>query len=242
MPELNLSPKIKNLLSEFSRGLEGIYGQELISVILYGSGASGEFVESRSNLNLLVVLKDDSPVHLKMASGLVRKPKFKAIKPLFFSREYINNSLDVFPIEFLDMKENYSVLSGLDILKDISVDTRNLRFQCEQELKLKLIRLRQLFLLESANIPLLRQALFKAFTSVMHILRNVIRLKGRQPPYLKDKILDAVASEFQIDKDCWFKILSAKNNRIKLASREIEALFTGFLKDLKNLAEAVDKL
>ena len=189
MPELNLSPKAKNLLNEFSRGLGDIYGGELISVILYGSGASGEFIDSHSNLNLLVVLKDDSPARLKMASGLVRKPRFKTISPLFFSREYINNSLDVFPIEFLDMKENYSVLLGLDILKDISVDTRNLRFQCEQELKLKLIRLRQLFLLESANKPLLKQALFKAFTSVMHILRNVIRLKGRQALYLKIRSL-----------------------------------------------------
>lgn len=242
MPELNLSPKIKNLLSEFSRGLRGIYGEELISVILYGSASSGEFIESRSNLNLLVVLKDDSPARLKMASALVRKPKFRAISPLFFSREYINSSLDVFPIEFLDMKENYSVLSGPDILKDISVDTKNLRFQCEQELKLKLIRLRQLYLKESPNKPLLRQALFREFTSVTHILRNIIRLKGRQPPYLKDKILEEAASEFQIDKDCWFKILNAKNNRIKPAEREIEALFTGFLKDLKNLAEAVDDL
>lgn len=241
MPGTGLSPKIKNLLADFTRNLEGIYGEELISVVLYGSGASGEFIESRSNLNLLVVLKDDSPGRLKMASGLARKPKFKCINPLFLSREYINNSLDVFPIEFLDMKENYSVLSGEDLLKDISVDTRNLRFQCEQELKLKLIRLRQLFLLESANNPLLRQALFKAITSAMHILRNIIRLKGRQPPYLKDKILEEAASIFRIDKDCWSRILGAKNNRIKLAGGEIEDLFTGFLKDLENLAEAVDK-
>jgi len=241
MPELNLNPRIKRLLSDFTRSLEGIYGKELVSVILYGSAASGEFIESRSNLNLLVVLKDDSPDYLKMASNLMRKPKFREISPLFLDREYINNSLDVFPIEFLDMKENYSVLSGEDLLKGISVDTRNLGFQCEQELKLKLIRLRQLFLSESSNKPLLRQALFKAFTSVMHILRNVLRLKGGQAPYLKEKILEEVASEFRIDKDCWSKILNAKSGRIRLSGPETEAVFAGFLKDLEGLAEAVDK-
>ena len=40
---------------------------------------------------------------------------------------------------------------GRDILKDLKIDLKNLRFQCEQELKGKLLNLRQAYLEAGAN-------------------------------------------------------------------------------------------
>ena len=57
------------------------------------------------------------------------------INPVFFTEDYIIRSTDVFPIEFLDMKENHVTLYGKDLFEAIAVDTKNLRFQCEQEIK-----------------------------------------------------------------------------------------------------------
>jgi hypothetical protein len=140
------------------------------------------------------------------------------------------------------MQENYFVLYGKDVLKDIQIDIRNLRFQCEQELKAKLLKLRQTYLLINNNTPALRSLLFMSFTSVLHILRNVLRIKGRKPPYLKHEVLKELASEFKIDIHIWEKILSAKNKKIKLTGREIEQSFISFVRELESIVTIVDKL
>ncbi len=242
MQESKLKKKLQDNLNDFVQNLQKVYKDNFISAILYGSASSGEFIERHSNLNLLVVLKNTDLENLKRVSGLINKWKFRMIHPLFFTEDYIRSSNDVFPIEFLDMKENYTVLAGRDILKDLPIDTRNLRFQCEQELKVKLIALKQLYLRRSKDKGALSASLFKSFTSIMHILRNVLRIKGKQPLYLKQDILNDIVSEFQIDRNTWEKILAAKNKQIKLSNKEMEQLFIYFVKDLEKIVDAVDNL
>jgi predicted nucleotidyltransferase len=220
--------------------VEGIYKENLVSVILYGSGASGEFVDKRSNLNLLVVLKNTDPAVLKAASGLMRRLRYRMIKPVFFTEDYIASSTDVFPIEFMDMRENYALLYGRDILKDIHIDLKNLRFQCEHELKAKLIHIKQRYLMVNRDKTALKDLLFKSYTSVTHILRSALKLKGRQPAYKKEDVLKEISSEFKISPDVWGKILAAKNKRIELKSQDIEPLFFDFVRDLEKIAGAVN--
>jgi hypothetical protein len=139
------------------------------------------------------------------------------------------------------MKENYTLLYGEDVIKIINVDTRNLRFQCEQELKAKLIHLRQAYIRLNADKTSLRHLLLKSFTSVLHILRNVLRLKGRVPPYLKQDIINDVASEFRINKLAWEKILAIRDKGGRLDRETQEGLFIDFIRDLEKIVEAVDK-
>lgn len=240
MQELNLSPGIKDKVSDFLKGLKSIFAQDLISVILYGSAASGEFVEKRSNLNLLVVLKNSGLENLKKASGVVNKSRL--INPLFLTERYIASSTDIFPIEFLDMKENYEVLYGKDVLKDIVVETVNLRFQCEQELKAKLIGIKQFYLKINKDQRALGKFLLESFTPVLHVLRNVLRLKGKKPAYQKKDLLKDLAAEFEINLHSWETILAAKQNELKLGIKTTYSLFANFVDDLEGIVEAVDKL
>ena len=240
MEQLRLAQRHKNTLQGFIQGLKDIYGEDLISIILYGSAASGEFVEKRSRLDLLVVLKNTDLEVLKKSSKLIRA--FKLSNTLFVTEEYIAGSTDIFPIEFLDMRENHAVLYGKDVLKDIQVDTRNLRFQCEQELKAKLVTLRQAYLLLNGNAPALRDVLFASFGSIVHIARNVLRIRGKKPAYPKREALKELAAEFAIDLRIWERILSAKNKEVSLSGREIEPLFTGFVRGLESLVTIVDRL
>ena len=240
MEQLKMPDQYKNILQKFTQGLKDIYREELLSLILYGSAASGEFVVKHSNLNLLAVLKNTDLEVIKKSSKLIRK--FKMINALFLTEDTISNSIDLFPIEFLDMQENYFLLYGKDVLKDILVDIRHLQFQCEQELKAKLLKLRQTYLLLNNNRTALRGLLFMSFTSILHILRNVLRIKGRKPPYLKQEVLKELASEFKIDIHVWEKILSAKNKKIKLTGREIEQIFISFVRELESVVTIVGKL
>lgn len=240
MEELKLPDKLKIRLGNFTEGLKDIYQQDLVSLVLYGSAASGEFVNQHSNLNVLVVLKNADPDELIKASGVIKK--LGAITPLFLTEDYIASSTDVFPIEFLDMQENYFLLYGKDILKDININTGNLRFQCEQELKAKLINLRQACLRLSNKRGELRNLLFKSFTSVLHILRNVLRLKGKRVPYLKQEIINEISQQLNIDKTIWEEILAAKLKQIKLSGKAIGELYVNFVRELEKIVGIVDKL
>ncbi|MEK6727083.1 MAG: hypothetical protein AABY28_00205 [Candidatus Omnitrophota bacterium] len=240
MEELNIPEKLKNNLQSFIQGLKDVFGDDLISLILYGSAASGEFVNRHSNLNLLVLLKSAELRDLKKASGLVGR--YRMVNPLFLTESYIASSTDTFPVEFLDMQENYLVLYGKDALKGIIVETKNLRFQCEQELKSKLINLRQLYLLMNKDKLALRNLLFKSFNSILHILRNVLRLSGKGVPYKKEDVLKGLVSEFNIDIDIWGKIFSAKKSEIKLSRHDIEPLFVNFVRELEKIVQVVDRL
>jgi len=168
--------------------------------------------------------------------------KFKMVNPLFLTEDYIATSTDIFPIEFLDMRENYSLIYGKDVLKDIQVDVRNLHFQCKQELKEKLLKLEHAYLRIYNNRLALRNLLFTSFTSVLHIARNVLRLKGLRAPYLKQEILNELTSQFKIDIAVWKKILAAKNKQIKLSGEEVNCLFVSFTKELESIVNIVDKL
>ncbi len=235
MEKINLPQKYTNILELFTKAVKETYREGLISVILYGSAASGEFTGKHSNINLLVILDNTGLENLARISKILSAGKFKILSPLFFTEDYISSSTDVFPIEFLDMKENYSVIYGKDVLAGFEVDLKNLRFQCEQELKAKVINVKKNYL-STADKNALKELLFKSFNSSLHILRNLIRLKGRTPPYLKEDILNELGREFDMDTAGLKKILSAKNNNLKLSSGEIEALFFAFVKELEKLS------
>ncbi len=241
MRELKLSEQCQKILTDFISGLSVIYKDDLISVVLYGSASSGEFICASSNLNLLVVLKNTQLCNLKRAVGLAGNAKFKTLRPLFFTENYIKNSLDVFPIEFLDIKENYTILSGADVIKNLEIDIKNLRFQCEHELKAKLINLRQAFVASHSNSAALKDILLKSFTSCLHIARNFIRLRGKQPGSLKDDIIRQLSHELLINIETWKKILALKNKEISANYGEIERLYISFVEDLEKIVCLVDE-
>ena len=124
----------------------------LKSVVLYGSAAAGDHVSKRSDYNVLVVTEQLGLSELKALS----KPASAWVKaanppPLLFTLDRLKKSSDVFPIEFLDIKETHKILFGEDFLQDIEVHTENLRLELEHELKGKLIQLRERYLLANGK-------------------------------------------------------------------------------------------
>jgi predicted nucleotidyltransferase len=231
---------IKNIANEFTEKIKHIYGDNLVSVVLFGSAASGESSGKNSDINVLVVLGDESLDAIARSTSVLTSRKFRNIDAVFFSEKYMKTTTDVFPIEFLDMKDNYKVLYGKDVLMGLSVDLKNLRFQCEQELKSKLIAIKKAYPRIVAR-DAARAFLFKTFTSSVHVLRNLLRLKGEAPPYRKEDAMKLVASRFGVDGAVFKRILDAKQSGAKLSIRQADELLCDFTKELERLTDAVDR-
>ncbi len=243
MEIMTLNEKNRKLLKDFLTGLKNTYSTDLISVIIYGSAADGEFIESFSNLDLLIVLKNTDLHNLRKAYPLLHKLPFRKINPIFMTEIEIKNSLDVFPIEFLDMQSNHICLDGKDVLEGLEINLKNLRFQCEQELKSKLINLKQQYLrIGQADKTGLSTLLFKNFTSVMHILHNIIRLKGKNVSNRRQDILRDAALELQVSVTTFIRLLDMKKDYATLNRPELEKLLFDYVYELEKIVAAIDRL
>src|SRR5215475_15221520 len=98
----------EEVLNEFVAQLRASSGDNLTSVILYGSAAQGEFHPEYSDLNLLCVVRETSFSALARISAVVEWWRAKKYHPpLVLTAEELKTTADVFSIEFLDMKQRY---------------------------------------------------------------------------------------------------------------------------------------
>src|SRR4051812_10570218 len=123
--------------------LSGQLKSQLVSVILYGSAAMGDW-ESTSDINVLCVVDNLSASELSKC-----EPVFQWWKglgnpaPLLLTAHEVRSSTDCFPMEFHDMRDHRRVLHGTDVIQDLEIDWSFYRAEVEHELRTKLIRLRQ---------------------------------------------------------------------------------------------------
>ena len=167
---------------------EACYGVDLVSLIVFGSAAGDDFDPDSSDVNLLIVLAEVGLESLGKSRLIQQRwMKRRFSRPLFMDREYIDGSLDSFPIEFLNMKERYELLYGEDVLAGVHVDLADLRLQIERELKGKWIHLLQGWLEADGNARLLLgllQASMRDFTAAFRAcsISNSNRSPGTARP------------------------------------------------------------
>ena len=181
-----MTKKIKKpdeIFEEFTSDYKNIFKEDLLSIILYGSAARGDYVPGKSDINFLIILSEDGIQNLDKAQELSKKWwKFKVSVPLFLTESYIKTSLDTFPLEFFNMKLNYKVLWGKDVFQEIEIKPGDLRHQLEREIKGKLLHLRQSyfnFYIDKRHVSILIPASVKTF---MAFFPAVLHIQGEEIP------------------------------------------------------------
>ncbi len=145
---------------------------DLISIILYGSGAGEDYLPGKSDLNFLITLTDSGIERLDLALETVARWRKRNVAiPLFMTRSYLTGSQDAYPIEFLNMKRHYVVVSGEDVLAGLAFDPRHIRLQLERELRGKLLHLRSGYLATEGSARKIRELI----AAVAHGLRLALQ-------------------------------------------------------------------
>jgi len=238
-----LPDEVKKRVGPYLQNLFAVHNENIVSVFVYGSATGKDFVPKRSDINLLIVFRQLQFGDLKKSLKIVSKGIEKKITaPLFLTRRHIETSADVFPIEFMELKENHILLYGEDIWGELEIDKRNIRLQCEEQIKGKLIRLRQAYLEVGLKKKGLEALIKESLYALLPIFRNMLRLKGKTPPVGKKDILIGLCAEFDLDADIFLAILKDKKDDEKIGSQEIEPAFERYLGEIHKLALAVDKL
>lgn len=253
--EKRLHIEVQKKFIPYFETMSDIHGDNLISVFIYGSAAGENYVPKVSDINSVFVFKNLNPSILKSSLKAVSKGISKKIAaPLFMTKDYISSSLDVFPIEFLDMKENHILLYGEDVLSGLPINGEHIRLFCEQQLKGKLIRIRQAYLEVGLKKKGLEALLKESLNSLIPVFRNLIRLKEQQPPggdarpqamqppVSKIEILRQLCQIFELDENVFLPIYKDTTNDEKIANQEIDVFLEKYLSQIGKLAGMVDKI
>jgi predicted nucleotidyltransferase len=180
-------------LSELTRRLTAAFGNRLVSAILYGSAAMGDWNERSSDLNVLCVLNRLSPEELAQSEPIFRWWRQKGNPaPLLLTDEEVRTSTDCFPMEFHDMQEHRRVLCGRDVIENLSIDRSFYRAQVEHELRAKQIRLRQKATELLREPEKLSNLLADSLSTFCVLWRHALILSGHEPQWKKEEVLMAL--------------------------------------------------
>ena len=233
----------QEVFPEIVADLKGAYGDALQSVVLYGSGARGDYVAGKSDINFLVVLAEDAAEELeKILPAIPRWRKRAVATPVIMTMAFIGSSLDVYPVELLNMKRHYEVVHGEDVLAQLVFDGRALRLQCERELKGKLMLLRTRFLETADKAQELRGLLAASITAFLSLFIALLALKGREAPRGRREIVAAVADEFGIETTPFLHCIDLREGKKGLPLAELKSIFRAYTAEIQRLIAIVDNL
>jgi len=230
-------------INEFVDRLRQAAGENLQSVILYGSAAGGEFHPEFSNVNLLCILRDTSFPGLRaIAPAAVWWTRQKHRPPLLLTRDELERSADVFSIELLDMQQRHRVLFGDDVLSGLQIPMHLHRAQLEYELREKLILLRERLLLAANHEKQLWELLLGSVSTFATLFRHALIALGAKPASSKRETIQLLAAHIPFDPSAFLQLFDIREHLATRKQYHVNDIFTRYLAAVQQVTSAVDKM
>ena len=234
---------MENLLNQLQEKLTKALGDRIVSIVLYGSAASGDHHERFSDLNVLCVLHEVTVRELEQSEPIFRWWREKRNpSPLLLSERELSTSTDCFAIEFHDMQAHHRIMQGKDVISNLSVDDTFYRAQVEHDLRAKLLRLRQKASGALGDTAVLRHLLADSVSTFCILFRHALILHGAPEKSRKREIVEQARETFGIDPEPFTKLLDLREERIKARDLEPIGLLDSYLKQIDLVINAVDRL
>lgn len=234
-----MADPVQSLLDPFLADTDRVLGDRY-SAVLYGSAARDEFMQGRSDINVLMVLDDVSPPSLRaLAPSFGAWRKAAQEPPLLLSRGEWLEAADAFPIEISDMRAGYRVLRGSDPLELVTVERADLRRALEREFRGKLLRLRQGYVTLSNDPASLSGVAAESVGTMLVLYRGLLTLLGREVPRDAATLVSAAAAASGCSSDALARVVAGRADR---GWRCTTAEFEAYLNAVAQTAEYVDHL
>lgn len=236
-----LDENVHKILDPFVSEFKEAHKKNLLCLAVYGSAVEGDFVPKKSNINLVAIFKKLAFKDFQKSLQSVGRGRKKGIvAPLMLTQDLIETSTDVFPVEYLGMKEQHVVVFGKDLLEGLEIGKHDLRRECEEMIKGTLIRLRSAYLETGGKRKLEDGILGEALTALVPALRSLLYLSHGKFISHKADVIEKSAKEYGLSP-----LLMSDLMRIRLGkkpARDEEILIGELLDQLLELAHKVDKL
>lgn len=234
---------VHEALNGLIEDLRSTHGDNLASVVLYGSVAAGDQVELRSDYNLLISLHRITPEDLRQAQAPMREwQRLGHPLPVYFTVEELSDAADVFPIEFHQMSQARVLLFGKDPFEFVKLSDAHLRHQAEYELRSKLIQLRRLYIPASVSRDKLCDLMSDSLASFAALFRAVLILHGKEAPVAKPDCVRATVRMLGLDAEPFERIFAIRASGDRPATDQAaNELFASYMSQIERVVESVDE-
>lgn len=231
---------MKNL-DKLVESLKKELGENLTSIIAFGSQANVE--DAKNNLNIMIVTNTLSAENLYAISKPIQKwVKAKNPIPVIMNRDEWYSSFDVYAIEYSDIKGNYRLIYGEDLVQSISINKYFLRLECEAELKSLLLKYKNNFLMNIRSDKEMKKLLSHVIKTLLVIFRSVLRLHDCAVPYRAVDIIEFVSNYLNFNKIVMLKLAKVKYEGDDYTKQELMYIEAELVKDIQHILKQVDAM
>ncbi|MBU4221722.1 MAG: hypothetical protein KKA10_08890 [Euryarchaeota archaeon] len=202
--------------------IKEILGENLVTLAEYYTGDEKTFLAVCKTLDFEILQK------LKQGKEF----------PALFSKEELIQGVDVFPVEFLNIKSHHKILYGEDFLKDINISKKNLRHQLEFEFRSKLIHLRSEYLQYSGRD--LESLILSAVPALAPIIGGLLYLKDLSHDDTSD-LFDVVSKGYGMDVSILKEIYEIRSGKSKF-KKDKEQYVKELINVLSGIGNIIDEL
>lgn len=195
-----LPAEVRGRLSELRDAVVQAGGDALVCILVFGSAACGDWVQGRSDIDWLLVLREDDRATLTRVGHPLLLARYSLrIESLILREDQIGPSVDVFPLLYDDVRETAVAIYGTSPFVGLTISDRHRGLRVEQELREARIRLRRMVSELDGTPRSLAMAVGRKLRQVRAPLRALLRLRGADPGYDLGLVLKAIARVYELD-------------------------------------------
>lgn len=238
MPK-NLEKLLDHVTTETQKAL----GDNLVSLLLYGSHARGD-ATARSDVNLFLVVRDSSVTGLeplvKRVPGWIKQ---RVAAPVVFEQEQLAHSLDTFALEFLEMAAARKILAGEDPFANFSPDWQAVRRELEEEARQKTTQLQRRWFASGGQDKFIRAIIAETVPGYLALLRGTLLVQNQSmTPISTGTIFDSAVRWPGFDPQVWRKLWETAKGLHFPATSALTHLMKDYLEQTRTLVRHIDGL
>jgi hypothetical protein len=229
-------------LVEFVTRVQDAAGENLQSVVLFGSAVAGEFSEKHSDLNILCLLErtgvnELSQLHPVVAWWIAEGNR----APLIFTFDELMRSASLFAIGMCDLKNYHRILFGPDWLEDFRPPMHLHPLQVQRDLHRERLELRQAILAAPVKSKVHFEIMLSSVSRLCNLFRHAAMAAGEPPPQSKRESVAAMAVWTGADPSGFEAILDFREGKCARRRIDLEAAFHSYLEFVTLAANEVER-
>lgn len=176
---MNLPENVSAALNAFVDAARAAFGDNLRSVVLFGSGAEGQ-LRATSDVNVLLVLRALEQAQLDAIREPLRVAHAAiALEPMFVLDPELGDAAEAFANKFDDIRRRHVVLYGDDVISTVEISPEALRRRVRQVLLNQALRLRAAYAERSLREEQAADAVAAASAPLRTASAAMLELEGR---------------------------------------------------------------
>jgi len=166
-------------LEKLREALRTDLGDRLVGMLVFGSAVRGGYDPERSDVDVVVVVRDDDRASLeRIGPALELARRAARIEAVVLREDELQSAADVFPLFYDDIRGCHVLIAGKDAFTGLVIHDHHRRLRIEQELRDARIRLRRAVAESTVVTGLLAGSVERKLKQLRGPLHALLRLRG----------------------------------------------------------------